>query len=504
MSKKNKNVSTAIAPIRAENFPEWYQTVVKEADMAEMAHVRGCMVIKPWGYGMWEQIQSRFDRMIKSLGYENAYFPLFVPLRYIQKEADHVKGFAKEMAVVTHHRLEQQEGKLVPAGELTEPVVIRPTSETIIGESLANWIRSYRDLPVRINQWCNIVRWEMRPRVFLRTTEFLWQEGHSAHTNSKEAGEEAKRILEVYRQFAEKWLGIPVIQGTKPPYDRFPGGLETYAIEAMMQDGKALQAGTTHYLGQNFARAANITFTDAKGNQQLVYTTSWGVSTRLIGAIIMVHGDDNGMRVPPKVAPYQVVVIPIQQDKDQDLTSFNYAKTLCTQLNSLHFSEGQPIAAKFDDRLLRFVDKKWQWIKRGIPIQVELGPRDVQGEMVTLRLRTEDPQEKRVMPRKQFIQNVGKMLDGIQKKYFEEAKANLEDRIYHVTNFSELEEHFKSRDSSPGFLRAPWFQSEEEDERLKSLNITIRCIPFVQKGIKRKCILTGKTTSTEAIFAKAY
>lgn len=504
MNKKDKNVSTAISPTRGENFPEWYQEVVKEADLAEMAHVRGCMVIKPWGYGIWEQIQNRFDQKIKSLGYENAYFPLFVPLKYIQKEADHVKGFAKEMAVVTHHRLEQQEGKLVPAGELTEPVVIRPTSETIIGESFANWIRSYRDLPVRINQWCNIVRWEMRPRVFLRTTEFLWQEGHSAHASSEEAEKEAIRILEVYRQFAEEWLAIPVIPGTKPPYDRFPGGLETYAIEAMMQDGKALQAGTTHYLGQNFAKAANICFTDANGNQQFVYTTSWGVSTRLIGAIIMVHGDDNGMRVPPKVAPYQVVVIPIQHDKDQDITSFKYAKTLCTQLNSLHFCQGQPIAAKFDDRLLRFVDKKWQWIKRGIPIQVELGPRDVQGEMVTLRFRTEDPQEKQVIPRKQFIQTVGKMLDDIQKKYFEVAKASLENRVYDVSGFSELEEHFTSRDSRSGFVRAPWLLSEQEDERLKSLGITIRCIPFVQKGIKQKCILTGKTTSSEAIFAKAY
>lgn len=427
-----------------------------------------------------------------------------MPLKYIQKEADHVQGFAREMAVVTHHRLEQQQGKLVPAGELTEPVVIRPTSETIIGESLANWIRSYRDLPVRINQWCNIVRWEMRPRVFLRTTEFLWQEGHNAHAGSKEAEEEAVCILEVYRQFAEEWLAIPVIPGTKPPYDRFPGGLETYAIEAMMQDGKALQAGTTHYLGQNFAKAANICFADTNGKQQFVYTTSWGVSTRLIGAINMVHGDDNGMRVPPRVAPYQVVVIPIQQDNDQDAATLKYAKTLCTQLNSLYFGQAQPIAAKFDDRLLRFVDKKWQWIKRGVPIQVELGPRDVQGEMVTLRFRTEDPQEKKVMPRKRFIQTVGKMLDDIQKKYFEEAKTRLENSIYDVTSFSELEEHFASPDSRAGFLRAPWLLSEQEDERLKSLNITIRCIPLVQKGIKGKCILTGKTTSTEAIFAKAY
>ncbi|NIM11773.1 MAG: proline--tRNA ligase [Candidatus Aminicenantes bacterium] len=504
MNKINKNVSTAISPKRAENFPEWYQTLVKEADLAEMAHVRGCMVIKPWGYGIWEQIQNHLGQMIKSVGYENAYFPLFVPLKYIQKEADHVKGFAKEMAVVTHHRLEQQEGKLVPAGELNEPLVIRPASETIIGESFADWIRSYRDLPVRINQWCNIVRWEMRPRIFLRTAEFLWQEGHSAHATSEEACEEVMRMLEVYREFVENWLAIPVIQGTKPPYDRFPGGLETYAIEAMMQDGKALQAGTTHYLGQNFAKAANISFTDAKGKQQFVYTTSWGLSTRLIGAMIMTHGDDNGMRVPPKVAPYQVAVIPIQHGNEQDVISFKYAKTLCDQLNSLYFGERQPIAIKFDDRLLRFVDKKWQWIKRGIPIQVELGPRDVKGEMVTLRFRTDDPQEKHVMPRKQFIQTASKMLEDIQKKYYEEAKANLENRIYNVSSFSELEEHLTSQDSRLGFVRAPWFPNEKEDERLKSLGITLRCIPIVQRGIKGKCILTGKTTSTEAIFAKAY
>lgn len=504
MSKKSKDASTAISPKRGEDFPEWYQSVVKEASLAEMAHVRGCMVIKPWGYGMWEQIQNHLGKMIKAAGYENAYFPLFVPLKYIQKEADHVQGFAKEMAVVTHHRLEQQDGKLVPAGELTEPVVIRPTSETIIGESFSDWITSYRDLPVRINQWCNIVRWEMRPRIFLRTAEFLWQEGHSAHATSEEAQEEVLHMLEVYRDFVENWLSIPVIRGTKPAYDRFPGGLETYAIEAMMQDGKALQAGTTHYLGQNFAKAANISFTDAEGKQQFVYTTSWGLSTRLIGALIMVHGDDNGMRVPPRIAPYQAAIIPIRQDNDQDEASLNYARELGQELNSLYFGENQPIAAKLDDRQLRFVDKKWQWIKRGVPIQVELGPRDVKGEMVTIRLRTEDPQEKHVMPRKQFVQTVGKILDDIQKKYYEDAKASLENRIYDVSGFSELEKHLTSQDAGLGFVRAPWFPCEEEDERLKPLGISLRCIPIKQEKIKQKCILTGKETTTQAIFAKAY
>jgi len=504
MSKTSKKNSTAISPQRKENFPEWYQAVVKEADLAEMAHVRGCMVIKPWGFGIWEQIQHHLGKKIKAAGYDNAYFPLFVPLRYIQKEAEHVEGFAKEMAVVTHHRLEQQEGQLVPAGELTEPVIIRPTSETIIGESMSNWIRSYRDLPLRVNQWCNIVRWEMRPRIFLRTAEFLWQEGHSAHADSKEAQEETLRILEDYRDFAENWLAIPVITGTKPAYDRFPGGLETYAIEAMMQDGKALQAGTTHYLGQNFAKAADISFTDDNGQQEYVYTTSWGVSTRLIGALIMTHGDDNGIRVPPKVAPYQVAIIPVQHGSDQDEAAVEYAKSLCTELNTLYFGDRQPIAAKFDDRLIRFVDKKWQWIKRGVPLQVELGPRDVQSDMVTVRLRSEEPQDRHVMPRKEFIAKVGKMLEEIQQKYYDEAKANMEKRIYDVTSFSQMEEQLSGEGSNLGFVRAPWYPSEKEDERLKSLAITIRCIPLAQRGIKGKCILTGKDTTVEAIFAKAY
>lgn len=471
-----------------------------------MAHVRGCMVIKPWGYGIWEKIQNILGDMIKNTGAENAYFPLFIPLSYIQKEAAHVDGFAKEMAVVTHHRLEKKDGQLVAAAELPEPVIVRPTSETIIGESFSTWIKSYRDLPIKINQWCNVVRWEMRPRIFLRTVEFLWQEGHTAFATEMEALQDTNQMINVYKEFVENWLAIPVIMGAKPAYDRFPGAEETFSIEAMMQDGKALQAGTSHYLGQNFSRSANISFSDRDMNEKFAYTTSWGVSTRLIGGLIMTHGDDDGLRVPPKIAPQQVVIIPILRGKceetDQKVTA--YAKKIAEILSSCCFDTEQiPVIAKVDSRQINPAEKKWQWIKKGIPLQVEVGPRDIENATLALRKRSEDSQAKSIISLDDLKKSIGSILDEIQQSYFEQAKARMSSSIKDVTEFKELSELFNS-DDFQGFIKAPWHPSNTEDDRLQEMNVTIRCVMSAQNQEQKKCILTGKTTSTEAIFAKAY
>src|ERR1700761_745432 len=369
-------------------FADWYQAVVREADMAEPSPVRGAMVIKPWGYGVWEEIQRDLDRRIKDTGHENAYFPLLIPLSFFAKEAEHVEGFAKEMAVVTHHRLTKIDGKLVPdpSAELEEPLIVRPTSETIIGDAFQRWIRSYRDLPLLINQWANVVRWEMRTRLFLRTSEFLWQEGHTAHADEADAREETMRMLEVYRAFSEETLAMPVIAGEKPENERFPGAVATYSIEAMMQDGKALQAGTSHYLGQNFAHSQNIRFQSAAGELEYCHTTSWGVSTRLIGGVIMTHGDDDGLRLPPAIAPRQIVIVPILRDKPEDAEVLAYcdalAKDLCAGV-----ALAAPMRAIVDKKPGRSADKRWEWIRRGAPLLVELGPRDAASGQVTFMRR---------------------------------------------------------------------------------------------------------------------
>lgn len=500
-----KEQRTAITPRRDQNFPEWYQAVVKEAEMAEMAHVRGCMVIKPWGYGMWEMMQSKLGDMIKACGAENAYFPLFIPLKYIQKEAEHVEGFAQEMAVVTHHRLEKVDGQLVPAGKLTEPLVVRPTSETIIGESFSKWINSYRDLPLKINQWCNIVRWEMRPRVFLRTTEFLWQEGHTAFATAEEARADSLQMVDVYKKFAEEWLAIPVISGAKPAYDRFPGAVETYTIEAMMQDGKALQSGTSHDLSQNFSKAADITFADSDGKVEHAHTTSWGVSTRLIGAVIMTHGDDDGIRVPPKIAPLHLVIVPIQRgkDKQQDKAVMEYADKIHVRLQGITFADGVKMMSKVDKRLISSSDKRWNWVKKGIPIQIEVGPRDIENDNTVMRIRSKGSMDKIFISVDELVTTVLAILDTIQSAYLTQAKERMDASITDLQTFDELEKFFKS-DDSHGFVRAPWLPSDVEDTRLNEMAVTIRCIPFNQKSEKRKCILTGEETDKVAIFSKAY
>lgn len=361
MAKKEK---TAITPTRQENYPGWYQQVVKAADLAENSEVRGCMVIKPWGYGIWENIQRTLDDKFKATGHVNAYFPLFIPKSYFEKEAEHVEGFAKECAVVTHSRLEDDgHGGLKPAGKLTEELIVRPTSETIIGASFAKWVSSYRDLPLLINQWANVVRWELRTRLFLRTTEFLWQEGHTVHASSQEAQDETMMILKLYADFAREYLAMPVIEGRKTESEKFPGAEATYTFEAMMQDKKALQAGTSHFLGQKFAKASNIKFQSKEGVEEFAWTTSWGVTTRLIGALIMTHGDDNGVVLPPRIAPVHVVVVPIYRNEEEQKTVMAFVQELEDALKDMRYHE-RALQVKVDDRDLRGGEKVWEWIKK--------------------------------------------------------------------------------------------------------------------------------------------
>src|SRR5438094_6868778 len=360
----NSSSKTAIMPRRDEDFPEWYQQVIRAAELAEPSDVRGCMVIRPWGYGIWENMQRHLDAMFRATGHRNAYFPLLIPLSYFAKEAEHVKGFAKECAVVTHSRLEADaDGKLRPSSALTEPLVIRPTSETIIGASYAKWVQSYRDLPILINQWANVVRWEMRTRLFLRTTEFLWQEGHTAHATAQEAQEETMKMLGVYADFAENWMAMPVIQGEKTAGERFPGAVATYAIEAMMQDRKALQSGTSHFLGQNFSKAQEIKFQDQNGKIEYAWTTSWGVSTRLVGALIMTHSDDDGLVLPPRLAPKHVVLLPIYRSDEEKPQVVEYVQSLKKELETQDYAGGK-VRVMIDDRDIRGGEKNWHHVKR--------------------------------------------------------------------------------------------------------------------------------------------
>ncbi|MEI6789596.1 MAG: proline--tRNA ligase, partial [Myxococcaceae bacterium] len=411
MSKQN-----AISPTRSENYPEWYQQVIKAADMAENSPVRGCMVIKPWGYAIWELIQQNLDKMIKDTGHENAYFPLLIPVSFLAKEAAHVEGFAKECAVVTHHRLEADgEGGLRPAGLLEEPYVIRPTSETIIGHSYAKWVQSYRDLPILINQWANVMRWEMRTRMFLRTTEFLWQEGHTVHATAEEAQAETLKMLDVYEDFARNYLAIPVIKGMKTADERFPGAVDTYCIEGMMQDGKALQAGTSHFLGQNFAQASEIKFTNETGQIQYAWTTSWGMSTRLMGGLIMAHSDDDGLVLPPKVAPKQVVILPILKNTEEDAPVLAFCEKLVADLKA------KSIRVLLDKRDIRGGEKTWQHIKKGVPVRVEVGPRDLAKNQIVVAQR--DLAEKQFLSPEDFMAGVSKMLENMQARLLAKAES---------------------------------------------------------------------------------
>jgi prolyl-tRNA synthetase len=509
LGSMNTKQMTAISPRREDDYPEWYQQVVKAADLAESSAVRGCMVIKPWGYGVWENLQRQLDKRIKETGHSNAYFPLFIPLSYLEKEAAHVEGFAKECAVVTHHRLEARDGKLIPTGELEEPLVVRPTSETIIGESFAKWVQSYRDLPILINQWANVVRWEMRTRLFLRTAEFLWQEGHTAHSTSQEAVDETMKMLEVYREVVEDVLAMPVITGEKIPEERFPGAVDTYCIEAMMQDRKALQAGTSHYLGQNFAKASDIKFLNKEGTVEYAYTTSWGVSTRLIGGMIMTHADDDGLRVPPKVAPKHVVIIPVVPKPETEAAVFEYAESLAKAIRAQHFN-GAPIEVIVDRRDIRGGDKSWEWVKKGIPVRVEVGPRDIESQKAVLYRRDQGPREKAFVAFDEVAAGMPALLEAMQKSYFEQAKAFRDANIRRdIANFDDFRAFFTPKNEDKpeihgGFVLAKWSGDPEGLAKLEELKVTVRCLPFEQSGTAGTCVVTGKPATKDAIFAKAY
>ena len=505
----SKAVKTAITPTRAEDYPEWYQQVIKAADLAENSPVRGCMVIKPWGYALWENIQRALDAMFKATGHTNAYFPLFIPRSYIEKEAAHVEGFAKECAVVTHSRLEAgPDGRLIPAGELEEPLIVRPTSETIIGETYAKWVQSYRDLPILINQWANVVRWEMRTRLFLRTAEFLWQEGHTVHATATEAREETHRMLDVYADFAENHMAMPVIKGRKTDSERFPGAEDTFCIEAMMQDRKALQAGTSHFLGQNFARSCNIQFQNEAGQRQHAWTTSWGVSTRLIGGMIMTHSDDDGFVAPPRLAPQHLVILPIYRDEATRATVLEYCESLKKEIATLRY-DNRPIQATLDDRDLRGGEKTWGWVKKGIPLRIEIGPRDVATGNVFAARR--DTGEKTPIPRAQFLAQLPATLQDIQDTLLARARKFRDDNTRPIETKDELYAWFTPANKDKpeihaGFALAHWNGSAEVEAQVKKdLNVTIRCIPLdATTAEPGKCPFTGQPSPRRVIFAKAY
>ena len=486
-------------PSREENYAQWYNDLVIKADLAENSAVRGCMVIKPYGFAVWEKIQSALDRMFKETGHMNAYFPLFIPKSFFSREASHVEGFAKECAVVTHYRLKNSpDGKGIIVDEdakLEEELIIRPTSETIIWDTYKNWIQSYRDLPILINQWSNVVRWEMRTRLFLRTAEFLWQEGHTAHATREEAIREAETMLGVYSDFAEKWMAIPVLKGTKSPNERFAGALETYAVEALMQEGKALQAGTSHFLGQNFAKAFDVKFLNRENQLDYVWATSWGVSTRLVGALIMAHSDDNGLVLPPRLAPTQVVIVPVFKTEEQRQQITEKAIPLKKEL------EAKNISVKYDDRDTQ--KPGWKFTKyefKGVPLRITIGPRDL--EQGTVEIARRDTLEKESFRMTDIGNKVVHLLDLIQKNLFDRALSFRENNSFRVDTWKEFNEIL---DSKGGFLYAHWDGTAETEEKIKEeTKATIRVIPLDSPPEKGKCIYSGKPSSRRVVFARAY
>ncbi len=484
---------------REGNYAQWYNDIVIKADLAEYSDVRGCMVIKPYGYAIWEKMQSILDKMFKDTGHVNAYFPLFIPKSFFAKEAAHVEGFAKECAVVTHYRLKNSsDGKGIEVDEdarLEEELIIRPTSETIIWNSYKNWIQSYRDLPLLINQWANVVRWEMRTRLFLRTAEFLWQEGHTAHATKEEAQEEALRMLDVYVNFAENTLAIPVIKGDKTENERFAGAINTYTFEAMMQDGKALQAGTSHFLGQNFAKAFDVTFTSKEGKEEYVWATSWGVTTRLIGALVMSHSDNNGLVLPPKLAPYQVVIVPIYKTNDQLSKISVRVEEIKKQL------EIKGITAKYDDRDTHKPGWKFaEYELKGVPVRIAIGPRDLENNTVEVSRR--DTLEKNLYKMDNIAGNIELLLEDIQQNMFKKALKFRNDN----TNMANTWDEFKELlDTKGGFILAHWDGTAETEIKIKDeTKATIRCIPFDAAEEEGSCIYTGKPSKRRVIFARAY
>jgi prolyl-tRNA synthetase len=512
MNDKTKVAKTAITPTREENYAEWYQQVIRAADLAESSPVRGCMVIKPWGYALWENMQRVLDGMFKATGHQNAYFPLFIPLSFLQKEATHVEGFAKECAVVTHHRLEAgPDGKLIPVGELEEPLIVRPTSETIIGDAFSRWVQSYRDLPLLINQWANVVRWEMRTRLFLRTTEFLWQEGHTAHATREEAVEETMRMLDIYAEFAENWMAMPVIKGEKTAGERFPGAEQTYCIEAMMQDRKALQAGTSHFLGQNFAKASNIQFLSKSGAHEFAWTTSWGVSTRLIGGMLMTHSDDDGFVLPPKLASVHVAIIPVIPNDDARTRVLEYCRSLANELRAQQFA-GRAIEVVVDERDERGGEKVWGWIKKGVPLRLEIGPRDIDKDSVFVGRRDKSPKEKQSVARGEFIATVAGALQAVHDALLSRARAFRDTHTRIIDSKDEFYAYFTAPAETAnaptpihgGFAMTHFCGDVAMEEKIKAdLGVTVRCLPL-EKGEPGTCPFTGKPSAQRAVWAKAY
>ena len=505
----------ALSVTRAQDFAAWYQAVISEADLAEESGVRGCMVIRPWGYGIWERIQKLLDAEIKRTGHENCYFPLFIPLSYFAREAEHVEGFAKEMAVVTHHRLKADGGSLVPDpdSKLEEPLVVRPTSEMIIGAAFSRWVQSWRDLPVLTNQWANVVRWEMRTRMFLRTAEFLWQEGHTAHATAEEAREETLRMLEVYRSLAEDCLALPVVAGEKPENERFPGAVATYSIEAMMQDGKALQAGTSHFLGTNFAAAQNIRFQNSQGEQELANTTSWGVTTRLIGGVVMVHGDDDGLRVPPVIAPQQIIIVPMLRDQPEDEAILTYCQEIAAALSKLTAFD-EPVRPLLDKKAIKAANKRWNWVKKGAPIIVEVGGRDLAAGNVSVvrrdRLYNEAGKlDSAVIARDDFLSAAAAMLEDIQKSLHAQAKAFLHANIDRsITDIAGLKAYFGDNGKA-GWAEVQWSKPtgaalDQVVETLKAMKLTLRNVPLDAAEANGACIFTGAPAVERVLVGRAY
>ncbi len=483
---------------RSENYSQWYNDLVVKADLAEQSAVRGCMVIKPYGYAIWEKMQQELDRMFKETGHQNAYFPLLIPKSFLSREADHVEGFAKECAVVTHYRLKNAEdgsGVVVdPAARLEEELIIRPTSETIIWNTYRNWIHSYRDLPILINQWANVMRWEMRTRMFLRTAEFLWQEGHTAHATEQEAWEEARRLLDIYAEFAEKYMAVPVIKGVKSANERFAGAIETLCIEAMMQDGKALQAGTSHFLGQNFAKAFDVTYVNKNNQPEYVWATSWGVSTRLMGALIMTHSDDNGLVLPPHLAPIQVVIVPIYKNDDQKSVIADAVAPIVKELRAMG------VSVKFDD-----ADNKRPGFKfadyelKGVPVRLAIGARDIENGTVEVMRR--DTLEKHETSLEGIAQYCKDLLEDIQNNIFKKAL----DHRASLTRTVDSYEEFKEEIEKGGFILAHWDGTTETEEKIKEeTKATIRCIPFEGDKTPGVCMVTGKPSAQRVIFARNY
>jgi len=489
-----KNLTT-----REEDYSKWYNELVIKADMAEMSGVRGCMVIKPYGFAIWERMQAELDRMFKETGHQNAYFPLFIPKSYFSKEASHVDGFAKECAVVTHYRLKMDEsGKGIivdPEAKLEEELIVRPTSETIIWDTYRKWIQSYRDLPILVNQWANVVRWEMRTRLFLRTAEFLWQEGHTAHATKAEAIAEAEQMMNVYAEFVENYMAVPVIKGLKTESERFAGALETYCIEALMQDGKALQAGTSHFLGQNFAKAFDVKFADKEGGLDYVWATSWGVSTRLVGALIMTHSDDNGLVLPPNLAPDQVVIVPIYRNEEQLEAVSEVANDLMSKLRE------KGIRVKFDNRDTHKPGWKFnEYELKGVPVRIAIGPKDI--EKGTVEIARRDTLEKEFVSNDDVVQKVAGLMDEIQKNLYRKA---VDFRSNNTTEVDSYDEFKKVLDEKGGFILAHWDGTAATEEQVKNeTKATIRCIPLDDNNEPGNCMVTGKPSARKVMFARAY